>query len=179
MIQKATTSKIKKASASKRHRDSDGSDDVDYNPNLSEFAAASSVGNVGDDSSDEDIEGVEDDVTDLMGTDLMGLDLESRQWTTESYAHARLVNQLHEPSDTNILYFSTMVQQDAYFGHLVKKTVFKHQTIDLGYMRSQPVMSALVDRFEAMGLANFLHRCDWNETVIRQFYATLEINMVE
>ena len=47
-------------------------------------------------------------------------------------------------------------------------------------MRSQPVMSALVDRFEAMRLANFLqHRCDWNETVICQFYATLEINMVE
>ena len=41
-------------------------------------------------------------------------------------------------------------------------------------------MSTLVDRFEAMGLANFLqHRCDWNKTVIRQFYATLEINMVE
>ena len=41
-------------------------------------------------------------------------------------------------------------------------------------------MSALVDRFENMGLANFLqHRCDWNETVIRQFYATIEINMVE
>ena len=41
-------------------------------------------------------------------------------------------------------------------------------------------MSALVDRFEVMGLANFLqHRCDWNETVIRQFYATLEINIVE
>jgi sulfur relay (sulfurtransferase) DsrC/TusE family protein len=41
-------------------------------------------------------------------------------------------------------------------------------------------MSALVDRFEAMRLANFLqHRCDWNETVIRQFYATLEISMVD
>ena len=146
---------------------------MDFDPNPSEMAAASSVGNVGDDSLEEDIEGVEDGVTDLMG-------LQSRQWTTESYANARSVNQLHEPSDTNILYFSTMVQQDAYFGHLVKKTVFKHQTIDLGYMRSQPIMSALVDRFEAMGLANFLrHRCDWNETVIRQFYATLEINMVE
>jgi len=47
-------------------------------------------------------------------------------------------------------------------------------------MRSQPVMSVLVDRFEPMGLANFLqHRCDWNETVIHQFYATLEISMVE
>ena len=62
---------------------------------------------------------------------------------------------------------------------MVKKTVFKHQTIDLAYMSLQPVMSAL-DRFEHMGLANFLqHMCDWNETVIRQFYATLEINMVE
>ena len=41
-------------------------------------------------------------------------------------------------------------------------------------------MSDLVDRFQQMGLANFLqHRCDWNETVIRQFYASLEINMVE
>ena len=110
----------------------------------------------------------------------MGLDLPSRQWTTEFYSHARSVNQLNEPNDTNILYFSTIVQQDAYFGHMVKKTIFKHQIIVLAYMRSQPVMSALVDRFENMGLANFLqHRCDWNETVIRQFYATLEINMVE
>ena len=34
-------------------------------------------------------------------------------------------------------------------------------------------MTDLVDRFQQMGLANFLqHRCDWNETVIRQFYAT-------
>ena len=104
-IQKATASKIKKASASKSHRDSDDSDDADYAPNLSEMAAASSVGDVGGESLEEDLEGLEDDVTDLMG-----LDLESRQWTTESYANARSVNQLNEPSDTNILYFSTMVQ---------------------------------------------------------------------
>ena len=73
-----------------------------------------------------------------------------------------------------------MVQQDAYFGHIVKKIVFKHQTIDLAYMRSQPVMSALVVRFENKGLADFLqHRCDWNQTVIRHFYATLEISIVK
>jgi len=63
---------------------------------------------------------------------------------------------------------------------MVKKTVFKHQTIDLAYMRSQPVMTERVDRFEQIGLVSFLqHRCDWNETVIRQFYATLEISMEE
>ena len=139
------------------------------------MAVASSVGGVGDDSSEEDVEGDEDDVTDLMG-----LDLPSRQWTAEAYSNARFVNQFNEPRDTNILYFRTKVQQDAFFGHMVKKIVYKHQTIDLAYMRSHPVMTELVDNFEHMGLANFLqHRCDWNETVIRQFYATLEISIEE
>ena len=90
------------------------------------------------------------------------------------------MNQFNLPRDINILFFKNEVQKDAYFGHLVKKNVLKHQTIDLGYMRSQQVMSDPVDRFEQMGLANFLqHKCDWNETVIRQFYATLVINTVE
>ena len=63
---------------------------------------------------------------------------------------------------------------------MVKKIIYKHQNIDLAYMRSHLVLTELVDRFENMGLANFLqHRCDWNETVIRQFYATLEISMEE
>jgi hypothetical protein len=136
---------------SKRQRDSDDSDDVDYAPNLSEMAATSSVGDVGDGSSEEETEEVEDDVTDVMG-----LDLPSRQWTAESYANARAVNQFNLPQDINILFFKTEVQKDAYFGHLVKKNVFKHQTIDLGYMRSHEIMSDLVDRFEQMGLANFL-----------------------
>jgi len=147
-ILKTTTSKIKKVVTSKRQRDGD---DEDYAPNPSDMVAASSVGGVGDESSEEDAEGEEDDVTDLMG-----LDFPSRQWTAESYANAKSVNQLNVPWDTNILYFKTEVQQDAYFGHLVKKIVFKHQTIDLAYIRSQPVMSALVDRFEHMDLANFL-----------------------
>ena len=106
---------------SKRQRDSDDSDDVDYAPHLSEMAATSSVGVVGDESSEEETKEVEDDVTDLMG-----LDLPSRQWTTESYANARSVNQLNVPWDINILYFRTEVQKDYYFGHLVKKNVFKH-----------------------------------------------------
>ena len=56
-ILKATTSKIKKASASKRQRAGDDSDDEDYAPAPSDMAAASSVGGIGDDSSDEDVEG--------------------------------------------------------------------------------------------------------------------------
>ena len=41
-------------------------------------------------------------------------------------------------------------------------------------------MADLVPRFESIGLTNFFqHRYDWNETIIRQFYATLEIDLVE
>ena len=71
----------------------------------------------------------------------MGLDLPSRQWTAESYANARAMDQFSLPRDTNILFFKTEVQKDAYFGHLVKKNVFKHQTIDLD-------IAALDSRFE-------------------------------
>ena len=77
---------------------------MDYAPNLSEMAAASSVSNVGDESSEEETEQVEDDVTDLMG-----LDLPSRQWTAESYANAKAVNQFNLPRDINILFFKTVV----------------------------------------------------------------------
>ena len=87
-----------------RQRESDDSDDVDYAPDPSDLAAASSVGGVGDDSSEEDVDGEDDDVTNLMG-----LDLPSRQWTTESYANARSINQLNVPRDINILYFKTEV----------------------------------------------------------------------
>ena len=91
---------------SKRQRDSDDSDDVDYAPNLSEMAAASSVGDVGDESSEEEADEVEDDVTDLMG-----LDLPSRQWTAERYANARAVDQFSLSRDTNILFFKTEVKK--------------------------------------------------------------------
>jgi hypothetical protein len=66
------------------------------------MATASSVVGVGDDSSDENVESDEYGVTDLMG-----LDLPSRQWIAEPYSNARSVNKFHEPRDTNILYFTT------------------------------------------------------------------------
>jgi hypothetical protein len=88
------------------------------------------------------------------------------------------VNQFHQERDTNVLFFNIQVQQDVFFGHMVKKTVFSHQTIDLAYMSNHAVIADLVARFETMGLTNFLqHRCGWNETIIRQFCATLEIDL--
>ena len=95
-IIKATTSKIKKACASKRQRDGDDSNDDDYSPNPSEMAVASSVAGVADTS--EEVESYEDEVIDLLG-----LNLPSRQWIAESYSNAIFVNQFQIPPDTNVL----------------------------------------------------------------------------
>ena len=79
-----------------------------------------------------------------------------------------------------MLFFQTQGQQDVFFGHMLRKTVFRHQTTDLAYMNNQAVMIDLVARFESMGLTNFLqHRRDWNETIICQFYVTVEIDLDE
>ena len=68
-IIKATTSKIKKACASKRQRDGDDSNDDDYSPNPSEMVVASSVAGVAD-TSEEEVESDEDEVIDLLGLNL-------------------------------------------------------------------------------------------------------------
>ena len=53
------------------------------------------------DVTEEETEGVGDDVTDLMGLDL----------PAESYANARAVDQFSLPRDTNILFFKTEVKK--------------------------------------------------------------------
>ena len=171
----SSSSKIKKASASKRQRRDDDPNDEDYAPNQSDLAAESSAA----EDSDESMEGAhgsdDDEVIDVQSMNLPG-----RRWTAESYAKSRSVNQFHQARDTPMLFFQTQVQQDVFFGHMLRKTVFSHQTIDLAYMNNQAVMIDLVARFESMGLTDFLqHRCDWNETIIRQFYATVEIDLDE
>ena len=42
------------------------------------------------------------------------------------------------------------------------------------------MMANLVARFADTGLSDFfVHKYDWNETIIRQFYPTLKIDVVE
>jgi hypothetical protein len=56
-------------------------------------------------------------------------------------------------------------------------TVFAHQRVDFGYHESKPVLAGVATKLENLGLKPFLeHRCDWNDTIIRQFYATYEMD---
>jgi len=100
----------------------------------------------------EGVHGSDDDEV----IDVQSMNLPGRRWTAESYAKSRSVNQFHQARDTPMLFFQTQVQQDVFFGHMLRKTVFGHQTTDLAYMSNQAVTTDLVARFESMGLTNFL-----------------------
>jgi hypothetical protein len=56
-------------------------------------------------------------------------------------------------------------------------TTFAHQRVDFGYLESKPVLAGVATKLENLGLKPFLeHRCDWNDTIIRQFYAKYEMD---
>ena len=57
-------------------------------------------------------------------------------------------------------------------------SLHKHQRVDWQYMMDKDVMSDLVPRFNQIGLFHFLaNRVDYNEMIIRRFYATVEVDM--
>jgi hypothetical protein len=69
------------------------------------------------------------------------------------------------------------VQEQAFFSSLMECTVFVHQRVDFDYLESKHVLAGVATKLENLGLKPFLqHRCDWNETIIRQFYATYEMD---
>jgi hypothetical protein len=69
------------------------------------------------------------------------------------------------------------VQEQAFFSSLMDCTIFTHQRVDFDYLESKPVLAGAETKLENLGLKPFLqHRCDWNEIIIRQFYATYEMD---
>jgi hypothetical protein len=100
-----------------------------------------------------------------------------RQWNQREFAIARNDNAYNQPSDTHNLYFHTNMQEQAFFSSLMECTVFAHQRVDFDYLESKTVLAGVATKLENLGLKPFLqHRCDWNETIIRQFYATYEMD---
>jgi hypothetical protein len=79
--------------------------------------------------------------------------------------------------DSSAPQFRTKVQHDVFYDHLVKKSVFAHKSIDWNYLEKFPSTHPLMAKFRNIGLLKFTQLiCDWNETDLRQFYATMEID---
>jgi hypothetical protein len=69
------------------------------------------------------------------------------------------------------------MQEQAFFSSLMDCTVFAHHRVDFGYLESKSVLAGVATKLENLGLKPFLeHRCDGNDTIMRQFYATNEMD---
>jgi hypothetical protein len=178
MTKKATSKKKSKdVGTSKRRRKDDTSEEEEEpdNPNDSDFDPADESASASFIVEEEDINQGGGNNADII--DVINYTVPRRQWTQKEFAIARNANAYNQPRDTYNLYFRTTVQDQAFFSSLMDCTVFAHQRVDFGYLESKPILAGVATKLENLGLKPFLqHRCDWNDTIIRQFYATYEMD---
>ena len=161
-IKKLVTKRRRPASSN-----SDNDNDDDYVPSASE-GASEHIPSMDTESGDDE----EINISAYQGP--------RKQWKADEYVRARNTNQYALENDATLPQFHTQVQQDAFFGLLSSKTVFKHKFVDWDFIGQYPIMSGLIPIFQRIMLFSFTkHKCDWNENVVRQFYATVELNFEE
>jgi hypothetical protein len=178
VTKKATSKKTSKdVGTSKRRRKDDTFEEEEEpdNPNDSDFDLADESASASFMVEEEDINQEGGSNADII--DVLSYTAPRRQWTQKDFAIARNANAYNQPHDTYDLYFRTTVQEQAFFSSLMDCTFFAHQRVDFGYLESKPVLAGVATKPENLGLKPFLqHRCAWNDTIIRQFYATYEID---
>lgn len=165
-------------SSKRRRRASDSDDDSNDSDYLGETEAESSMGlNPSFEVDDDPLlhqggMGLHADIIDTYSHTAP-----KKVWNSNEYATARHANAYAQERDTIDSFFHTQVQENAFFGHLVGTTVFSHKRIDFDYLASKAVLVDVAIKFEHLRLRPFLeHRCDWNDIIIKQFYATYEID---
>jgi hypothetical protein len=178
VTKKATSKKKSKdVGTSKRHRKDDTSEEEEEPDNLndSDFDSADETASVSFMVDEDEINQGGGNNADII--DVINYPVPRRQCTQKEFAISRNDNAYNQPRDTHNLYFRTTVQEQAFFSSLMDCTIFAHQRVDFGYLESKPVLGGVATKLENLGLKPFLqHRCDWNDTIIRQFYATYEMD---
>jgi hypothetical protein len=176
---KKSTSKKKSndVGTSKRRRKHDTSEEEDEpdNPNDSDFDPADEVASASFMVDEDEINQGGGNNANII--DVINYTAPRRQWTQREFAIGRNDNAYNQLRDTHNLYFHTTVQEQAFFSSLMECAVFAHQRVDFDNLESKPVLAGVARKLENLGLKPFLqHRCDWNDTIIRQFYATYEMD---
>jgi hypothetical protein len=177
VTKKATSKKKSKdVGTSKRRRKDDTSEEEEEpdNPNDNDFDLADESASASFMVEEEDINQGGGNNADII--DVINYTVPRRQ-TQKEFAIVRNANAYNQPRDTYNLYFRTTVQDRAFFSSLMDCTIFTHLRVDFGYLESKPILAGVATKLENLGFKPFLwHRCDWNDTIIRQFYATYEMD---
>jgi hypothetical protein len=118
---KVSTSKRRKRDASSSREGS--AHDESHVPSQSEAAPSYASG-----SHDIDIEDVDMEFDPQVYEGLF------KKWTSDSYQNARTVCAYEYEDNSPTPQFWTNVQHNAFYGHLLKKSVFAHKSIDWDYL---------------------------------------------
>jgi hypothetical protein len=128
----------------------DSPHDESYMPSQSEAATSYGSG-----SHDIDIEDVDVKFDPQVYSGLV------KRWTEDSYQKACTVCAYEKEENSPTPQFQTKVQHDAFYGHLVKKSVFAHKSIDWNYLDQYASTHPLKVKFQHIGLLKFTQlTCD-------------------
>ncbi|CAO2176690.1 unnamed protein product [Urochloa humidicola] len=149
--QGATNKKSKEAESSKRRRkesSSENEDDPNDSDYIGENEVESSMGRYTagfivdeDEVMHEPGSGSTDDIIDTFA-----YTAPKKVWDSAEYARLRNDYAYGRIRDTNNLYFHTIVQEDAFFGHLLQTNVFIHKRVDFPYLAQKPVLEDLDEK---------------------------------
>ncbi|KAG0542208.1 hypothetical protein BDA96_02G083600 [Sorghum bicolor] len=98
-------------------------------------------------------------------------------WVPEEFCKVCLSRHFEQARDSPSSYFHTHSQFKLFRGGLdIRPMHLDQQWVSWSYLERFVHVRSLVDMFEGVGWRNALGlKQDWNEAVIRQFYATLEV----
>jgi hypothetical protein len=148
---------VSKRGGTSKKRRTENDDDFDWNPH-------------------PDVDVDEEESSDDEEMDVLGYRGSIKRWDFNSYAIERSPYQYDKERTATLPFFHTKVQEDAYFGHIRTTTVHKHQYINMTFLMDKDIAADLISTLHDIGLHDFLdHNCNWNDLIVRQFYATMEI----
>jgi hypothetical protein len=140
--------RYKVSTSKKRKRDASSGEgsthDVSYVPSQSEAASSYASGSYDTDMEDVDME--------FHPQVYQG---PFKKWTGYSYQKARTVCAYEYEKNSPTPQFWTKVQHDAFYGHLLKKSVFAHKSIDREYVDQYASTRTLKAKFQHVGLLKF------------------------
>ena len=81
-------------------------------------------------------------------------------------------------SSTLSPYFHTKIPYKLFWGEFIDKSMQDSLWISWSYLESFPYIQSLVEMFRHMGFMKVMAlKHNWNESVVHQFYATLDVDM--
>lgn len=120
----------------------------------------------------------EDNDKEVFAMDMDVIPDEHYSWDAAAFGKVAMSKHFGQAKGSPVPFFATREQYCLYRGGIDTRPMYTdQQQLDWFYLKSFSYMSSLIDSLKTLGWKRTLRlHQDWNEAVIRQFYATLEVH---